>query len=284
MLFFVFPPVLLAGWSPLAARLVADGFDEKDMEVLFLRPEVRFDPYTMSSKINALLRVRSEFRERGGAARPSGVKRGYLRAHVIAHARVYGYRQRAILEDIRKVYGVPKEIVVAILLIETRLGRYMGERSVFNSLASMARSRDLATVEPHLSRSSLSTEDMEFARDKCRQKADWAYEELKALLVYARNCGLDPLQIRGSVYGALGLCQFMPTSIRDYGVDGNGDGRVDLFSDADALHSIANYLRGHGWNAKMDLESQRKVIFDYNNSAVYVNTVLAIAAKLKDRI
>jgi len=284
MIVLGFPSTLLADWTPLAMRLAADGFDEKAVQELFLRPEVRFDPNAMSSKINALLRVRSAFRDRGSEARPSGVKRGYLRAHVIAYARMYASRHRAILEDVRKVYGVPKEIVVAILLIETRLGRYMGERSVFNSLASMALSGDFALVQPHLSRSSLTAEDIEFAQGKCRQKADWAYEELKALLVYARNCGLDPLTIRGSVYGALGLCQFMPTSIRDFGVDGDRDGHIDLFSQEDALHSIANYLRGHGWKGKMNLEEQRRVIFDYNNSAIYVNTVLAIAARLKDRI
>ncbi|HOG15901.1 MAG TPA: lytic murein transglycosylase [Syntrophales bacterium] len=284
LMVFGFPTALFAEWGSLTARLAADGYDEKAVQALFLRPEVRFDPSVMSSKVDALLRRRAAFREKGDAARPSGVRKGYLRSHVIAYARMYASRHRDLLEEVRKVYGVPKEVVVAILLVETRLGRYMGGRSVFNSLASMARSRDLTTVQPHLSRALLTAEELEFAREKCRQKAEWAYEELKALLLYAGNCGIDPLEIRGSVYGALGLCQFMPTSIRDFGIDGNGDGRVDLFSEADALHSTANYLRGHGWKAQMDPESQRRVLFEYNNSAVYVNTVLAVAAKLRNRI
>jgi len=75
----------------------------------------------------------------------------------------------------------------------------------------------------------------------------------------------------------------MPSNIFSYGVDADQDGRIDLFAKEDALHSIANYLRGHGWQPGLDRKGQRRVIFDYNRSDVYVNTVLAVAGKLKDR-
>jgi membrane-bound lytic murein transglycosylase B len=94
---------------------------------------------------------------------------------------------------------------------------------------------------------------------------------------------LDPLGIRGSIYGAIGLCQFMPSNVFAYGVDADQDGRIDPFTKADALHSIANYLRGHGWRPGLNREGQHSVIFDYNHSTVYANTVLAVAEKLKDR-
>jgi len=66
-------------------------------------------------------------------------------------------------------------------------------------------------------------------------------------------------------------------------VDADRDGRIDPFAKMDALHSIANYLRGHGWHPTMDRNDQHRVIFDYNHSTVYANTVLAVAEKLKNR-
>jgi len=278
------PATLSADWNPLISRLIEDRFEENAIQELFLRPELQFSALSMSKKIDSLLRMRQRMREAGRRTETTRVKRDYLRADVISRARTYRLFHRSILEDLRKIYGVPGEIVVSIVLVETKLGRYMGERSVFSSLASMALSRDFDQVRSHLSQPLRSPEDEDFARDKCRQKAEWAYDELKALIVYARYAGLDPLAIRGSIYGAFGLCQFMPSSVLRYGVDGDGDGRIDLFSEADALHSIANYLKGHGWKEKMDRPSQEKVIYGYNNSSIYVNTVLAVAGKLKGRI
>ncbi len=95
--------------------------------------------------------------------------------------------------------------------------------------------------------------------------------------------GIDPLGIRGSIYGAIGLCQFMPSNVFSFGVDGDQNGRVDPFAKPDALHSIANYLRGHGWRKGMDREGQHRIIFDYNHSTIYANTVLAMAEKIRGR-
>ena len=105
----------------------------------------------------------------------------------------------------------------------------------------------------------------------------------KALILYANWSGLDPLSLPGSIYGAIGLCQFMPSNVLSYGVDADNDGRIDLFTKADALSSIANYLREHGWKCTMDKASQLRVILDYNKSSIYANTVLAVAEKLKDK-
>jgi membrane-bound lytic murein transglycosylase B len=95
--------------------------------------------------------------------------------------------------------------------------------------------------------------------------------------------GIDPLNIRGSIYGAIGLCQFMPSNVFLYGVDADGDGRIDPFTKLDALHSIANYLRGYGWREGLDRTGQHRIIFAYNNSTVYANTVLAVAEKIRER-
>jgi membrane-bound lytic murein transglycosylase B len=211
------------------------------------------------------------------------VRESYLSNRIIDRAHAYTLENGAVLEEIHTLYGVPKEIIVSILLIETHLGRNTGNRRVFNRLASMALSADLETVRPHMSGSLLTPDNWEFARRRCREKGDWAYNEFRALLRLADINGFDPLEIRGSIYGAIGMCQFMPSNVFSYGVDADQDGRINLFSKTDALHSIANYLRGHGWRPGMDRDGKHNVIFSYNHSTVYANTVLAVAEKLKGR-
>ncbi|MCX5819187.1 MAG: lytic murein transglycosylase [Deltaproteobacteria bacterium] len=271
-----------ADWRPLVERLAVDGFNRSVMEALFIRPEVRFEPDAMAEKIKTLVRTQSS-PDSLVARLKNAVRRDYLGNWVIARARSYMLENLVVLEEIDALYGVPKEVVVSILLIETHLGRNTGNRCVFNRLASMALSADLETVRPHLGGGLLTSENEEFARRRCREKGDWAYNELKALLRLAERDGLDPLGIRGSIYGAIGLCQFMPSNVFIYGVDADQDGRVDPFTKTDALHSIANYLRGHGWRPGMDRVGQHRIIFDYNHSTVYANTVLAVAQRLRDR-
>jgi membrane-bound lytic murein transglycosylase B len=210
-------------------------------------------------------------------------RREYLNPWAIARANAYLTSNKPLLEEITARYGVPKEVVISILLIETHLGKHTGNRRVFNRLASMARATTPEIIHPHLDVTLLSPENEEFARRRCQEKADWAYEELKALLLYAAASKVDPLAIRGSIYGAIGICQFMPSNIFIYGVDADGDGRIDPFAKADGLHSIANYLRGHGWREGMDRGDQHRVIFAYNHSTVYANTVLAVAEKIRSR-
>ena len=176
---------------------------------------------------------------------------------------------------------VPKEIVVSILLVETGLGWHLGDRSALNTLASMALSSDLETIRPYLAPDLVTRRSEEFARKRCRQKADWAYGELKALIRYASENGIDPLSIPGSLYGAIGICQFMPTQISVYGVDADRDGRVNLFAEPDALYSMANYLRSHGSRCDMSAKRQHRVILAYNHSKIYADTVLTVAKKLR---
>lgn len=263
-----------ADWSPLIERLIADGFEEQAVRTIFSRPEVKFEPGAMTSKLESLLKRRT--------VKPTGVLKGFLRVQVIADARSYMQENQAILENIHSRYCVPQEIVVAILLVETLLGKNVGENYAFNRLASMALCTDLETIRPYLPRKLLTIKNEDLARSRCRQKADWAYAELKALIDYSAKSGIDPLSLPGSIYGAIGLCQFMPSNIFSYGIDADRDGRINLFSTPDALHSIANYLRSHGWKCRMNRKSQHQVIFAYNHSPVYVNTVLAVAEKLKE--
>jgi membrane-bound lytic murein transglycosylase B len=283
--FFLYLPTLSrADWSPLIDRLAADGFQKQELQELFSRPEVQFEPRAMSAKIESLLKYQIPPSEAlTPSSKKKGVMKSFLRGKVIAKAKSFLRANKSTLETINTTYGVPEEIIVSIFLIETQLGEYVGDRIAFNRLASMALCGDLDTIRPYVSRKLLNPRSEEYARQRCREKADWAYNELKALLDYAQKSGFDPLSIPGSPLGAIGFCQFMPSNISPFGVDADQDGRIDLFATDDALHSMANYLRGHGWVENMPKSDQKKVIFEYNRCSVYANTVLAVADRLKGK-
>ena len=93
--------------------------------------------------------------------------------------------------------------------------------------------------------------------------------------------GVDPVGINGSYAGAMGIAQFMPSNIITLAQDGNQDGRIDLFTHDDAIASIANYLKHYGWYPGIDGEKAYKVLYRYNHSKYYVDTLLKIAGLLK---
>ncbi len=131
-------------------------------------------------------------------------------------------RHAAVLERAERRYGVPPEVVTAILGVESRYGRHRGGWRVLDALST------LAFAYPPRARF--------FAR------------ELEQYLLLTREEGLDPLRIKGSYAGAMGQAQFIPSSYRHYAVDFDADGRRDLWEDTeDAIGSVAHYLHRHGW-------------------------------------
>jgi membrane-bound lytic murein transglycosylase B len=127
-------------------------------------------------------------------------------------------------------FGVPAEIIVGIIGVETVYGRNTGNFRVMDAITT------LAFAYP----------------DTPTRDARMAYfrKELENTLLYARDAGIDPFSLLGSYAGAIGWPQFMPGSIRKFAVDFDGDGRIDLRnSQVDAIGSVANFLRQHGWTA-----------------------------------
>jgi membrane-bound lytic murein transglycosylase B len=134
-----------------------------------------------------------------------------------------------LLARAEAAYGVPAEIIVGILGIETIYGRDPGRFRVVDVLAT------LAFAYPE---SPNRNDRMGFFRS-----------ELENTLVLARQEGIDPFSLQGSFAGAVGMPQFMPGNILKYGVDFDGEGRIDLRnSAADAIGSVANFLVQHGWD------------------------------------
>lgn len=200
-----------------------------------------------------------------------------LQPERIGEARDFLTRNKDILSMVHKEYGVSPKVAVSLLALETRVGKYLGEKDALTTLSSMAMCTDFREIEPFLENQEIKVGLRAWLQKRCRQKADWAYEELKALLRYAKNNQLSLIGLPGSSYGAIGICQFMPTNALEYGVDGDGDGKVDLFEVEDALPSMGNFMRHHGWRKGI---SERKALYHYNHSTIYVNTILALADQL----
>jgi len=196
------------------------------------------------------------------------------------------YRQRKLLfKKTEDKYDVPPEAVLGILNVETRFGKTLGGHNAFVALSSMAATTSWEAVAPGFGGRAVTPEQRDWVVMRMQQKADWAFDELSALLTYARACGREALSMPGSVYGAIGLCQFMPSSAISLGADGDGDGKIDLFSLDDAVHSIARYLKANGWrNGKKYAAARRKAVWHYNHSDIYVNTVLATADLVRPKI
>lgn len=267
-------------WSPLVDRLVNDGFERDAMEALFRKQSLEFSPQVMARKMNSLVEIKLSTKAPGPKKEAKAMDR-YLNPILIAGA--YGFLREHSGEFliIEKEYGVPGEVLTALMLIETKLGTQVGKHNAMNILASMALAKDFELIRSHIKRKDLSPDMMEWLVKRTGQKGNWGYEELKSLLKYSENARQDPLNIPSSMYGAIGKCQFMPTSAMHYGVDGTGDGNINLFNTVDALHSMANFVKKHGWKEGLDRQAQLKVIYRYNHSESYALTILAVADKLK---
>jgi membrane-bound lytic murein transglycosylase B len=200
----------------------------------------------------------------------------------LAEAMEFYSVNRKGLARVRERFGVPEEYLVALLAVETRVGRYLGDEVAVVNLASMTAAEDPARVAQAFTYENPSPERQAWLNKKAMEKGEWAYGELKALLRYADAQGMDPLSLPGSIYGAIGICQFMPSNALKYALDGDGDGKADLFNTDDALMSLGNILRVMGWKPPMTDEAMRKVFFAYNHSQVYVNTIMGAAARLRD--
>ena len=120
-------------------------------------------------------------------------------------------------------------------------------------------------------------------RTRASYLQDTFYPEVRAVFEIAEREHLDPLGLRGSYSGAFGIPQFLPRSYLQHGVDGNGDGRVSLYNPDDAIVSCAHYLAAHGWKPRMTVAEKRRVLWAYNRSTPYIDTVLAVAARLGGR-
>ncbi|MDI6795619.1 MAG: lytic murein transglycosylase [Desulfatibacillaceae bacterium] len=256
-------------FAQLKQSLISDGYSKEAIEALFGENGAQFD----------LSSATGYFRHRESALNYDQ----FLSEQSIAAARAYRARHMETLRAAQARFGVDPEIIVAILLVETRLGTFPGNRSVLSTLATLAS----LSHEPNVLRlweevNARYRTERAAVESWSERRSGWAYRELKNFLDFTRKQGVDPLGVVGSYAGALGFGQFLPSSAMSHAVDGDGDGVIDLFSHADAIFSIASYLKNHGWEPVMTKPRLREVLFTYNRSRPYANTLIAIRTRLKE--
>lgn len=255
-------------FESLQKRLVSDGFDEKEIRAFYNAPQADFETKGVSRYF-----MHSEGKLNYGQ---------FLKRGPLEKARIYMKAHKTELAEAANTYGVDRRVITAILLVETRLGTYTGKSSVFNILSTMAALADKDIKDMLWKKVSSSTRlsRQEFEA-KAEKKSGWAYKELKAFLKYTDRENITPSRIYGSYAGAMGICQFMPSNIFPLAKDGDKNGRVDLFTHADAIMSVASYLSHYGWYPGITGKEAYDVVYHYNHSKYYVNTILKIAERLK---
>ncbi|MBT3231766.1 MAG: hypothetical protein HN356_03035 [Calditrichaeota bacterium] len=176
---------------------------------------------------------------------------------------------------------VPLSIIVSIMFVETKLGRVLGDKLVFNVFWSLAVADHPDVMNEFLNKKDINNPD---SRKRLKKRSAWGRKELRELVALSMEKKLDPLSLKGSWAGAFGLAQFLPSSYRHYSRDGNGDGVIDLFTIEDATASIDNYLRKNGWRQNGTRQQHKKTIMRYNISSHYADCVMTLSDKLKARI
>jgi lytic murein transglycosylase len=178
---------------------------------------------------------------------------------VIIRGRQQKQANAALFASIERRYGVPAGPLIAIWGMETGFGSYMGNEHTLSAVSTLAYD--------------------------CR-RSDYFTDQLYAALKLVGEGYLSP-NAHGAAHGEIGQTQFLPRNVVNFGVDGDGDGRVDLVgSRADALASTANFLRGHGWQPGAGYqqgEPNFNAIAGWNAAVVYEQAIAYIGQQIDGR-
>ncbi len=277
-------------WYPLYQRLKADDIYGEDVDLYFQQLEGKFSQKPMGMKVTELYKIKNRPKRpstttpppKDTTPNPTGIPRpwykGFVTDDIAKQCKTFIENNKAAFDYAQKKYNIPVEVLSALLFVETRHGDYLGEHNPLINLASMSHSTNMTQIPDYIKKLPLAKEQKDWIHTKMKEKSDWSFSELKALILYCRENNIDPMKTPASVYGALGYGQFMPSNIPKFAVDGNNDNIINLFQPADAIVSTANYLYKHGWNKKnMTLKDKIKVIKRYNYSTTYAQTILALS-------
>ncbi len=194
------------------------GFDRQQLQEIL----------SQAKRLDSVLRLMDNQAPTTSVKPPSGPNGAWLRYRKkfitpdnVQNGVVFWNQYEDALNRAWQVYGVPPEIIVGIIGVETRWGRVMGKTRILDALATLS---------------------FNYPR-----RAEYFSGELETFLLMARDEQDDPLNLKGSFAGAMGYGQFMPSSYKQYAVDFSGDGHINLWDPVDAIGSVANYFKVHGW-------------------------------------
>jgi membrane-bound lytic murein transglycosylase B len=268
LIFSFIPPLSHADHSYfeyIKKKLIKDGFDKKYIEKIYSHESITFE---FGSTI--LFFIVSEYKldyEK------------FLDSEFVLKGKKYIKDHKTAFSYAKQNFNVPPEIITSILIVETKLGTFTGNKPVLSSLSSIA-SLENHNIQKMVLKSIPSRKNRytgkKFAK-RAKNRADFAYEELKKLLNFAIEYNHETSEITGSYAGAVGIPQFMPSNIPVYGRDGDMDNKIDLLNHKDAIASVANYLKMHGWCENCGEDKKISVILKYNKSMPYAQTVIKLS-------
>lgn len=265
-------------WRPLADRLAADGLSGPRVDALLATLSATPTQSPMGRKMRELYN-RKFFPKPPSTAPAALYYKGVLTDANVQLCRQFVAQNKRAFDQAEARFGVPSSVAVSLLFVETRLGKVLADvpENAFYTLASMSVTRQPSDIPDWLPRMPGYQEHLDWFAEIMPKRADWAYKEVKALVEHMLRDNIDPHHLPSSIYGAVGLCQFMPSNIATYGADGDGDGKVDLFTIPDAVASLSNYLAKHGWKPGLPRTRQHQILMAYNHAAIYANTILALS-------
>jgi membrane-bound lytic murein transglycosylase B len=260
------------GWGFLVEKLVADGVPRDRALRVFRDDRVdEFDGLYFSLEPRESHSLYRHLRTYDTAAR--------MRRCLDEH--------RTAFEAAERRYGVPALVVASIIQVESGCGRNTGRSRILPALARLAMAAEPENLERNIERHTLLNQVRgpgnvsSFARWRASHLENVFYPEVLATFTIADRMHVDPLEIRGSGSGAFGIPQFLPRSYLWFGVDGDGDGHVSLYYPEDAIPSCAHYLQQFGWRPELSLAERRNVVWGYNHSDAYIDTVLWLAGEVE---
>ncbi len=261
----------LKGWQYLIGRLTKQGFSEKKLVSIFADSR-------MPSRDTLYFSLKPQEGKHRYRHHLTSVRR--------KNAVAFYHLNRKAFDEASIRYSVPKSILLSFLQVETNCGRLTGKSSVLYRLSRLASAGAPEDIEKNYRKKKKADKKVLIHEVASRAKELEAIflPHTAATLLLAAEKKLDPFEIRGSSAGAIGIPQFLPGNSFLYGVDGNNDGEVDLFNDTDAIFSLANFLANHGWKKTISYQEKRDVIWAYNRSKAYVDTILQLAAMLEKDI
>ncbi len=260
------------GWGYLMKKLEADGISRSRIQRVFrdarMRPHSHLD-YGLYPKESTRL------------------YRGFRQRSSIAGARQCRARHAPEFERAQKRFGVPASILASIFHVETRCGANKGKDVALYRVARLAMANEPKNVERNIKRHTKGEPRSKWPKIEARTRErgkyleDTFYPEVTAAFQIGSKLEIDPLDIIGSKAGAFGIPQFLPSSYMRFAIDGNGDGRVSLHQPADAAYSAANFLAGNGWHQGISPKEKRAVIWNYNRSDAYIDTILFLSEQIQ---
>lgn len=223
----IIPEVILVFSIILTNPVQAAGLDQGAVN-RFIDEMVREHNFARGDLEDLFQNVRKSQRVLDAIQRPAEALPWYkYREIFIKPARVeqgirFWEENREALDRAWRTYGIPPEIIVAIIGVETSYGRFTGNDRVIDALATLAFHYPV--------------------------RGNFFRNQLEEYLILAREQEIDPLSFKGSYAGAMGIPQFIPSSYRSYAVDFDHDGRIDIWDNpVDAIGSVANYFHEHKW-------------------------------------